>query len=131
MPEELRRATLMMSETPVAWNHPIPLFGTPDQVYRLEDGRFVIVDTKTRQRVYPRDIVQMSAYRLLLASRSRLRPWEPQPVDHAWVRCDRDGVRYQRVGLLSARDVIALWGLHHCRWAGSVTPPPALAKLLG
>jgi len=124
MPDELRQATLMMSETPVWWNHPIPLYGTPDQVYRLEDNRFVVVDTKTRLRMYPRDIVQLSAYRLLLAGRSGLRPWEPRPADHAYVRCDRNGVRYQRVGLLSARDLIALWGFHHCRRMGSRAAPP-------
>jgi hypothetical protein len=112
MPLELRLATLVMSESAIRTQLPIPLHGIPDQVFRTWTGKLVPVDTKLRQfaKVHTSDIIQLSVYRVIL------RHSQQQPVAHyGYVRVvtkRSDGTtraRYVRRRLMSERAVIALY----------------------
>lgn len=67
MPAPLRRATLIMNETPI--RGPCGRSMRVDQVFQLRNGSVVVVDTKTRDycEVRDSDIEQITDYRLALA----------------------------------------------------------------
>lgn len=71
LPDILARAECIMNEADIRTQLPVPLHGRVDQVFRLDDGRLLILDTKTRSRpnAYPSDIVQISVYALILKYR--------------------------------------------------------------
>lgn len=68
MPRELRTSTLFMSEIDLRISEPRPLHGRVDQVFLTEAKELLLIDTKTRSefRVYDSDVIQLSAYRLML-----------------------------------------------------------------
>lgn len=92
LPEALRSATLLMSEKTLTIRSPVYKKGTPDQVWDV-CGTLYISDTKTRTKIKPTDIEQMSIYRILLekngyenvantayvrlAARGKSTRWEP------------------------------------------------------
>lgn len=111
MPAELVAARLWGSEKAIRTRSPVPLFGRIDQAYRLRNGQIVIVDTKTRShdRVYRSDIIQLSVYRLIITHR----PW-PLPhrdvAPYGYVRVVQNGhVQYRRVDLLAFDEVVSLY----------------------
>lgn len=69
MPAMLRNAVLYMNEKSISMAKPVHLEGRVDQVYLLESGMLMPVDTKTRDRhvVYDSDIMQLSMYAMILA----------------------------------------------------------------
>ena len=68
MPDDLLLARLVLSEERLICDHPIPLSGRPDQVYRTDDNQLIIVDSKTRKRtkVYDKDRAQLSGYKVVI-----------------------------------------------------------------
>lgn len=110
MPLVLRLAKLVMSESAIRTQQPIPLHGIPDQLFRTWTGKLVPVDTKLRQvpQVHTSDIVQLSVYRVIL------RHSQQHPVAHyGYVRIvtkranGTTRTRYVRRRLMSERAVVA------------------------
>lgn len=104
MPSELRSAHLVLSEANIRATGPVWLHGRVDQVYRLDHGRgeLMLVDSKMRRRnrIELEDIMQLSAYALIL----RLSP----PRGHEGAPVSRNGYlrfvwggapRYRKVSL--------------------------------
>lgn len=116
MPVELRQAALLMSETVIRLDRPIPISAKPDQLYELTDGSLVLVDTKVRaQRVIQDDIrLAMSVYRFVLCHTDdpRIRGRTIRP--YAWVRFKTlAGVSYDRCDVWDDDVVIEAWMLAH------------------
>lgn len=67
----LRGAVCVLNEQDINTTTPVPLHGKPDQVFRLRDGRYLLLDTKTRPhaKVYFSDIVQLSVYAVILKNK--------------------------------------------------------------
>ena len=121
MPRALRQAELVLSEELISTQHPVPLHGRPDQVYRLERGLgpLVIVDTKrsVTGRVTPDMVIQLSVYATILRHAPlpghegvEVGPW-------AFVRFTRCGrkPRYVRVILWTDQDIVAAYHQHQHR----------------
>jgi len=113
MPLELLFGEILHNEQDIEIDSP-PLYGTPDQVYKNEDGQLLIVDTKFRAKPEVRfsDRVQMSVYAYMLATKIK----NPEMVcGHGYirfVRCYGDDhqqqpgmVRYEKVPLLDMETI--------------------------
>lgn len=111
-PADLKR--LVMSEQPLGIDHPLPLCGTPDEVYFNRDHRLVAVETKTRDyaRVYLSDRIQLSVYAVLLRyARHRMLPLGPgrAVAGYGYVRIvTPHGVKWRAVELLTLAQVRGL-----------------------
>ena len=106
LPAELRTAKLVFSEREFTTDSPAPLGARVDRVYALPDGRLVLVEFKRRDgaRVFPADIVQLSAQRVVIEAATPGRV-----ADHAYVALvnPRSGrIRARRVGLESEAEVL-------------------------
>lgn len=124
LPDELRTATLAMSECDISCSEPVPLHGRVDQVYRTARGVLISVDTKVRKRhcVRRSDVVQLSVYAMALSQRH-----EAPVASYGYVRTvveapDGDSVRYYRVRLFKPRVLVALWHRYHAIRSGEVRP---------
>lgn len=64
-------ARCVMNEQNISTQHPIALHGRIDQLFKLANGHHIIVDTKNRgyNKVFPSDLVQLSVYAMILASK--------------------------------------------------------------
>ncbi|HEP8970374.1 TPA: hypothetical protein VDU83_002713 [Pseudomonas aeruginosa] len=112
LPPALRGAQLVLSESELSTEVPVPMHGRGDQVY-LANGWLVPVDTKRRSKavVYFKDIIQLSAYGFILSRASTRLFGQNLPVaTHGFVRLvvGRQ-VSYVPVKLLSSTQVISLW----------------------
>lgn len=136
MPEELRAARLLASERRFRCERPVALSGAPDQVYRLADGRVVVVDTKRRPRaaVYEADVAQLSIYRVLLGAQKAYR--DQEIAGYGYVRLATvEGVVYRRVELWDRDRVVALhrryWALREGRTPAAGAPAAGLCRRCG
>ena len=136
MPEELRAARLLASERRFRCERPVALSGAPDQVYRLADGRVVVVDTKRRPRaaVYEADVAQLSIYRVLLGAQKAYR--DQEIAGYGYVRlATAEGVVYRRVELWDRDRVVALhrryWALREGRTPAAGAPAAGLCRRCG
>lgn len=103
MPEELQTARLILSEHYISTEMPRKMNGAVDQLYRLQTKLNVLVDSKTRDkpRIFKKDIVQLSVYRLILTNQGY------QMADYAYIRVvSEEGVNYLKTALLSEADTI-------------------------
>ena len=103
MPQELQEARLIASEHFITTDEPRKMHGALDQLYRLKTNACVLSDTKTRPqpRVYRKDIVQLSVYRVILQRKGY------QMADHAYVRIvTPEGISYKPVSLLSEEETV-------------------------
>ena len=117
MPAELAEAKLWLAEKQIECETPVPLHGKPDQVFRLRNRKLVVVDVKTRSRVFRSDIMQLSVYRTIL------RGMGEDVVDYGYIRSvTADGERFLRRPLYESRVVVAAWQRHHALRAGTATP---------
>ncbi|MBL4607584.1 MAG: hypothetical protein JKY01_07125 [Pseudomonadales bacterium] len=68
MPAILHNSRCIMNEQNIRTNYPVQLHGRVDQVFQLQDGRLLLVDTKNRARAtaYPSDITLLSVYATIL-----------------------------------------------------------------
>lgn len=111
MPQELRSAQLVLSERHVSIRLPIAIHGDPDQVYRTQDGRLLVVDTKTRFRakVRSKDIVQLSLYAFMLRRGAVPAATRSLHDVYGYIRFKTPaGVTYTKVNLLRDGDILRL-----------------------
>ena len=122
-PPLLRVSRLEMSERPLSGRHP-PLRGRVDQVYRTPSGELVLVETKSRSRVYAPDIVQVSAYAAMLEDQGH------RVAGTGYVRCapPSGDVFYQPVQLLDNGELVQLYQRRQSLLAGA---PPRKAAHAG
>lgn len=120
MPHDLWMATLVASEEPISAVVPAPLVGKVDQLYQTTMGGLLLVDSKQREqrRIFWRDIVQLSTYRVILLNTDDERFAGLPVLPRAYVRiAGTRGVEYVPVGLLDTEQVMALWFEHWRRQA--------------
>ncbi len=128
MPKELRTARLLLSEEPLRTLAPIPLAGTPDQVYVTAWGYLVPVETKTRRVPIVRksDVAQMAVYGVLLANTKDPRLESYEAASYGYLRLVLpEGVRYAKIALAPEETVAKMWLNHH--WFGDIGPRAGLA----
>lgn len=120
LPEELSplRASLVLTEgrdprRPAGrarvfhCNAPVPLNGTPDEVYRLRESRLLVpVDTKPagpRDSVWPSEQIQLSVYKVILE-----RGYGEKVANHGYIRraYDNGAACFIRTELLTEAEVV-------------------------
>ena len=104
MPSELRCAHLLLSEANIRSTGPVRLHGRVDQVYRLDYGRgeLMLVDSKMRRRdrVELEDVMQLSAYALILRLSPLCGHEDASVSNRGYLRFVWGGVsRYRQVSL--------------------------------
>ena len=112
LPEPLVGAQLVLSESDIATNLPVPMHGRVDQVF-YSRGWLIPIDTKTRKvvRVYPKDVIQLSVYAFILARTTMSLFGREIPVASSGsvrIVSGRE-TTYVPVTLLSSAQVINLW----------------------
>lgn len=121
-PREVARSRLVYRERQFSISTPLKLVARVDRVYRLPNGRLVLMELKTRSslRAYPSDVVQLSAQKVALegATGEAVEPY-------AFVRVvspSRSDAPPQRVALLDASQVAALQRRREAILAGRLAP---------
>jgi len=115
MPDELRNATLFLSEENISTTNPMPMHGRVDQVYKTKNSflgcLLIPVETKFRKKnqTYDSDIIQLSVYRVILSHQ-----YKAPVAKYGYVRTvtkenGKDNVCYHRENLLSEEEVVKLW----------------------
>lgn len=108
-PRELKHARLVYMEKLFRISRPIRLVARLDRAYRQPDASLVLVEFKTRRRrrVYPTDVIQLSAQKLAIEVQTG-----QVVAPHAFVTIKRpDGsavMSPHRVNLLDAAAVVSL-----------------------
>lgn len=108
-------------------NTPRPLSGMPDELYRVKDGRLVIVDTKSEHVEVNAAILQLSIYRIILERGHRQRV-----ADYGYLRHYRKqgGTPFWRkVELLSEEETLSR--IDAQAEEGSKEKPPAEQGAMG
>lgn len=125
-PQELQESTLYGSEQSVSCNIPIPLQGTYDQLYQKPDKRFIVADTKTRKNpyVYDSDVIQLSAYKLILENNREFKNKTIMPYGYMRLVC-QGKTHYKKVDLMTEEDVTALYERREQLYNGSIEPDKA------
>lgn len=121
-PRELGRARLVYRERQFRTSALPKLVARVDRAYRLPTGRLVLMELKRRSsfRVYPSDIVQLSAQKVALegATGEAIEPYAFVRV----VTSERNDLPPRRVALLDASEVVALVRRREAILAGRVAP---------
>jgi hypothetical protein len=115
MPKELEAGSLVMAEELISTLTPVPLCGRPDAVYLNDAGRLIPVETKVRPHavVRLRDIVQLSAYRLMLERGGWGDRFNTTVAPYGYVRLVVHGrPRYCRVPLFDQVLIVMLWAAY-------------------
>ena len=125
-PSDLRDAELLYLEKRFDMSEPVRLSTRLDRAYRMPSGLVVLLELKTRNvnRVFPSDVIQLSAQRLALERQTR------QVVAHnGYVVAQMpDGSREaHRVQLVSGEVVVALVKRREAILAGRINPRPAIS----
>lgn len=123
-PSELRDAELRYLEKRFDVSEPVRLSTKLDRAYRMPSGVVVLLELKTRSvsRVFPSDVIQLSAQRLALERKTR-----HVVAHHGYVVTQTpDGAREaHRVRLVSEEAVVALVRRREAILAGWINPRPA------
>lgn len=125
VPLELRRIRPVYAEQLFRSSVMVSITARVDRAYRGEAGALVLVElkTRTRSRVYPSDVIELSAQRLALMGQTG-----EVVADHAYVlTVGPSGCRTgcHRVRLMADDDVIALVRRREDLLAGKIEPQPA------
>lgn len=121
-PAELHDARLVYSERLFRTEGAVPISARVDRVYRLRSGQLVLLELKTRSsdRVYLSDVIELSAQRVALHGQTG------EPVaEHAWVVVQRGAAgleSFRRVKLMSTDGVHRLLQHRNDVLAGRVAP---------
>lgn len=123
-PSDLRDAELLYQEKRFDVSEPVRLSTRLDRAYRMPSGLVVLLELKTRSvnRAFPSDVIQLSAQRLALERQTR------QVVAHHGYLVAQmpDGAREaHRVQLASGEAVVALVRRREAILAGRINPRPA------
>lgn len=108
MPRELRNAELVYAEKTFSSGGDTPIVAKCDRGYRTKKGVVVLVELKTRKlnRVYPSDIIELSAQRYAI----QLQTYD-NVADHGYVlirRVSTNKCHLHQVKLMDLGDVAAL-----------------------
>lgn len=109
MPKELRNASLIYNERPIATDYPVSVRGVIDQGFRTKGGALVLVDTKTRSshRTYPKDRFQLSLYAFILANNGLLDLARYGYIRTVVSSCSgKRSVRYHKISLMNHAEVL-------------------------
>ncbi len=125
-PIELQSARLYGSEQHISCATPIALKGTYDQLYLTPDDNFILSDTKTRNRpyVYQSDIIQLSAYKLILEQGSAFSGKRIMPHGYLRIVC-KGKTHYKKIDLMTEEDVIELYERRQALYRGEIEPQKA------
>lgn len=128
MPDELKDHTLAYSEKTFRSGGESQLVARVDRAYRGPSGLITLVELKTRtvDRAYPSDIIELSAQRVALAGETG------EPVARiGWVIVESEaGRRAHRVNLIAQRAVLDLASRRETILAGTAPPAyPATSRL--
>ena len=123
-PSDLKDAELIYLEKRFDVSEPVRLSTRLDRAYRMPSGPVVLLELKTRSvnRVFPSDVIQLSAQRLALERNTR-----HFVAHHGYVVTQSpDGAREaHRVRLVSGEAVVALVRRREAILAGRINPRPA------
>lgn len=123
-PSDLKDAELIYLEKRFNVAEPVRLSIRLDRAYRMSSGLIVLLELKTRSvnRAFPSDVIQLSAQRLALERRTR-----QVVAQHGYVVAQTpDGAREaHRVQLISGEAVVALVRRREAILAGRINPRPA------
>ena len=123
-PSDLRDAELLYVEKRFDVSEPVRLSARLDRAYRMPSGLVVLLELKTRSvnRVFPSDVIQLSAQRLALERKTR-----EVVAHHGYVIAQTpDGAREaHRVRLVSGEAVVALVRRREAILASRINPRPA------
>lgn len=108
LPSELRTARMIYAERLFRSTGPVSITARIDRAYRNAAGELVLLELKTQRvsRVYPSDIIELSAQRVAVMAQTR-----QIVAGHAYVLTERPDGRKggcHRVGLMAPADVFAL-----------------------
>lgn len=122
LPGELGSARLVYAEQLFCSQGPVSIKARVDRVYQTATGELLLVELKTRtvDRVYRSDVIELSAQRVALAGQTG-----QAVANHAYVLTERpDGRRagWHRVKLVDPGHVIALVERREQLLAGSTVP---------
>lgn len=120
-PSDLRDAELLYQEKRFDVSEPVRLSTRIDGAYRTPSGLVVLLELKARSvnRAFPSDVIQLSAQRLALESKTR-----HVVANHGYVVAQMsDGAREaHRVQLVSGEAVVALVRRREAILAGGINP---------
>ncbi|WP_428422835.1 PD-(D/E)XK nuclease family protein [Methylibium sp.] len=123
-PLDLKDAELIYLEKRFDVSAPVRLSTRLDRAYRMPSGLVVLLELKTRSvnRVFPADVIQLSAQKLALERQTR-----HVVARHGYVVVQMpDGAREaQRVQLVPGEAVVALVRRREAVLAGLINPRPA------
>lgn len=127
LPEGLKGHSLAYTERKFTSGSDRPVVARVDRAYRGPDGVISLVELKTRSvdRTYPSDIIELSAQRVALTGQN-----EEQVARVAWVVVQSAaGRRAHRVSLMSTRAVWDLASRRDALLAGTLRPTfPATSR---
>ena len=127
-PPGLRDAVLRYAERTFRTHRPFPLVARVDRAYRSA-GRIVLAELKTRRlaKVYPSDILELSAQRVALEAAAG-----EQVSDTAYVLVLEPGGRrtVHPVRMLGREEVTHIAQRRHAILAGATEPHPARSEAL-
>jgi hypothetical protein len=120
LPRELRNAALVYAEELFRSGGDVPIVAKCDRGYRKRNGVLVLVELKTRKlnRVYPSDIIELSAQRYAIQMQTH-----EEVADYAYVLVEQTPAKRKhrhRVKLLSAEGVARLALRRHAIITGHV-----------
>lgn len=126
-PRELANAELVYMEKLFRIREPIRLVAKVDRVYRLPEGSLVLVELKTRRRdrVYPSDIIQLSAQKLAIEHQTGA-VIDPYAFVSALGRNRK--MRSHQVRLLDAATVVDLYRRREAIFTRRVSPAYASSE---
>ena len=138
LPDELARGRVVLAESRIRCAKPVPMHGAPDEVWQAPDGALIVVETKTRDRarVHRSDVVQLSAYRVMLLNGRDRRVGGLPVKPYGYVRIVHGRqTTWRRVELLSEQQIIGLWrryqAVMHGRIAARGARYPGLCRTCG
>lgn len=125
VPPELKSACLVYAERLFKSAGPVSISARVDRVYRNAAGALVLVELKTREsnRVYPSDVIELSAQRVALMAHTG-----DVVADYGYVVTELPDGRQMgchRVRLMPNGDVVALAMRRQDLLIGRATPEPA------
>lgn len=136
LPQVLRGGEIFLNEVNLRCKKPIPLHGRCDQVFKTKKKELVTVDTKTRKsaRVYESDVIQLSAYRLMLKEKYGSQFKYP---DYGYVRTcivnedlGIEKIKYIQVQLLDDKEMKSIYKKHQEIAMGKRKPVCSCGKTL-
>jgi len=119
LPKTFNGARCVMNEQNISTHHPVSLHGRIDQLFKLENGHHIIMDTKNRayNKVFFSDQVQLSVYATILASKG----YVVHPIAYLRITGTKHPI-YAPVKLLNPEQIIKMSQHYWLIKEGRITP---------